>query len=91
MVVVKLKIEIEREVRRIFVANGLPSPAGGVEAAVADLVRRGLLSGKLPDMQEALEVMNRAAHGLAQDTKIIGDALTIRAALLTELRSLGVS
>lgn len=91
MAVVKLRIEIEREVRRLLVANGLPTPAGGVGAAVADLVGKGQLSEKLPDMDEALEVLNRAAHGLEQDGDTIRRALTIGSTLLTKLRSLGVA
>jgi hypothetical protein len=91
MAVVKLRIEIEREVRRLLVANGLPTPAGGVGDAVADLVGKGQLSEKLPDMDEALEVMNRAAHGLEQDGDTIRRALTIGSTLLTKLRSLGVA
>lgn len=89
MSLVKLRIEIERELR-CLVDNGVSSRPLSIEPMVAELQRTGQLPADFPAFRPAIDAMNRAAHGYDIDPIAAEDAAELGAALLAELRRAGL-
>jgi len=87
MSVVKLRIDIERELRRILTATGQSAVATGIGTGLAELRRRGLAPASAAGFEEALAAMNRAAHGLDLDGDDVRDAVAVGEAFLAELKA----
>jgi len=88
MAVIKLRTDIERELRRLLTATGQPAVALGVGTGLVELRRRGLAPASTAGFEEALAAMNGAAHGLDLDGDDIRDAVAIGEAFLAELKAL---
>lgn len=89
MLLVQLRIEIERELRSIAEARGaIPEKQTGVVQMLRDLERDGALPALGPDLRSALDGMNSAAHGLDVEPGQIEHAMAAGARLLEMLRNL---
>lgn len=84
MNLLRLRVEIERELRRVLAVTDPDAPL-----SIAQAVRLLEQAGSAPPTQgfrEALEVMNRAAHALETDTAAAADAEAIAESFLAELK-----
>jgi hypothetical protein len=88
MSVIKLHLEIEREVRRLLVARGLEDPTAGIGTALSELRKFGVAPASAKQFYEAFEVMNRAVHGLEPDSEVVQHAVALGSAFLADLRRL---
>jgi predicted nuclease of restriction endonuclease-like (RecB) superfamily len=88
MSLVKLRIEIERELRRL-INYGTSSRPLSIGPTVEELQRTGQLRMDFPAFRPAIDAMNRAAHGYDIDPIAAGEAAELGAALLAELRRTG--
>lgn len=87
MLVVKLRIEIERALRDHASAGGfLPARPTGVGVMLQDLQSRGLAPPSTDRLLEALRVMNEAVHGVDVDPAAAEHAVAIGTVFLAELR-----
>lgn len=89
MSLVKLRIEIERELRRL-IDNGTSSRPLSIGPMVAELQRTGQLPQDFSAIRPAIDAMNRAAHGYDIDPIAAEEAAKLGAALLAELRQSGL-
>jgi predicted nuclease of restriction endonuclease-like (RecB) superfamily len=85
---VKLRIEIVRELRRL-IDNGTSSRPLSIGLMVAELQRTGQLPQDFSAIRPAIDAMNRAAHGYDIDPLAAEEAAQLGAALLAELRQSG--
>jgi hypothetical protein len=88
MSLVKLRIEIERELRRLIGEGASPGPMS-IGPMVAELQRTGRLPMDFPAFRPAIDAMNRAAHGYDIDPAAAEQAAELGAALLDQLRRAG--
>jgi len=86
MSVVKLRIDIARELRRILTATGQPAVATGLGTGLAELRRRGIAPESAAGFEEAMAAMNSAVHGLDLDGDDVRDAVAVGEAFLAELK-----
>lgn len=89
MSLVRLRLDVERELRRILEGCGQPAVSGGIGPGLAELRRRGLAPGNTGDFEEALGAMSRAAHGLDLDSVGVRAAVDAGTAFLAELKAIG--
>ena len=89
MSVVRLRIEIERELRRILAVRGQTKPAGGISAALAELRRDGLVPANSQSIEDALDAINRAARGIDLEAEALHHAGALGSAFLADLRNMG--
>jgi predicted nuclease of restriction endonuclease-like (RecB) superfamily len=88
MLLVKLRIEIERELRTVVEERGLLERPLSIGAALAELERSGRAPPNARQFQAALRVLNQAAHGVDVTQAAATDAADVAARFLAELRSM---
>jgi predicted nuclease of restriction endonuclease-like (RecB) superfamily len=88
MSVIKLRLEIEREVRRLLVARGLEEPKAGVGTALSELRKFGVAPATIKSFRNAWDAVNLAIHGHESDSEIVQHAVALGSALLANLRQL---
>jgi YhcG PDDEXK nuclease domain len=87
MSLVKLRIEVERELRAMIDDHGTTERPLSIMASLSELGPLGLSPASVDRFRSALQTLNRAAHGLEVE-KAANEASTIAAALLAELRDI---
>lgn len=86
MSVVKLRIEIERELRDYAAAQGFaPARPTGIGSMIQDLLLRGLAPAGAEDFLEAVRIMNAASHGIDVDADGADRAVRLGTEFLAEL------
>jgi predicted nuclease of restriction endonuclease-like (RecB) superfamily len=86
MSVIKLRIEIERALRKYVAARGdLSNRPTSISAVLRDLKRLGTAPPSTDRLIEALRIMNEAAHGFDIDAAAAEQAVSIGNEFLTEL------
>ncbi|MER9548346.1 PDDEXK nuclease domain-containing protein [Mesorhizobium sp. M0322] len=88
MSLVKLRIEIERELRMLVEEAGLSERPLSIGATLAELERSGRVPSNLRQFQSALGELNRAAHGIDVDAKAASQAADVAARFLADLRAM---
>ena len=86
MALVKLRIEIEREIRSAIGDRGTTGRPLAITASLAELERLGLAPASTDRFRSALQTLNRAAHGLEVEQDAATEAAAIAATFLDELR-----
>jgi predicted nuclease of restriction endonuclease-like (RecB) superfamily len=85
---VKLRMEIERELLSILASQGVTSPKLGISQGVEQLKTLGLAPPGTEQFRMALNALNRAAHGSELSAEAAREAAGAGAAFLVELRKL---
>jgi predicted nuclease of restriction endonuclease-like (RecB) superfamily len=88
MSLVKLRIEIERELRMLVEEAGLPERPLSIGATLAELERSGRVPRNLRQFQSALGELNRAAHGIDVDANAASQAADVAVRFLADLRAM---
>lgn len=88
MSLVKLRIEVEREMRDLIEEGGATEGPLSIMAGLNELARLGLAPANTDRFRAALQTLNRAAHGIAVEPEAAADASATAAAFLAELRRL---
>ncbi|WP_244564721.1 PDDEXK nuclease domain-containing protein [Rhizobium sullae] len=88
MSLVKLRIEVEREIRPLMANQAEGERPAALGPMLNELQRLGLAPQTAERFRNALHVMNRAAHGLDVATAEASEATEIAAAFLAELRAI---
>ncbi|MDX8500614.1 hypothetical protein RFM99_19580 [Mesorhizobium sp. VK4C] len=85
---VKLRIEIERELRMLVEETGLPERPLSIGATLAELERSGRAPRNVRKFQSALAELNRAALGIDVDANAASQAADVAARFLADLRAM---
>ncbi len=85
---VKLHIEIERELRTLVEEAGFFERPLSIGATLAELERKGKAPHTTRQFQGALRLLNQAAHGADVEGAAVIEAADIAARFLADLRSL---
>lgn len=89
MSMVKLRIEIERAVRDLASERGLSFDRPvGIGNMLRDLRRQGPVPASTDQLLGALQVMNKASHGVDVESSAAKQAVAIGSAFLAELKAL---
>ena len=88
MSVIKLRSEIERELRRIQAERDLQITSSGVIASLGELEKRGLVPPSSNRFEAILSAVNAAIHARELDPNEFDQAMVLGAALLSDLRKL---
>ena len=83
---VKLRIELEREIRLLMNIRGLADRPLTIGAMLAELEQLGLAPQSTKRLRAALNALNRAAHGIDVAEAEANEATAIATAFLAELR-----
>ncbi|WP_457585298.1 PDDEXK nuclease domain-containing protein [Ensifer canadensis] len=86
MSLVKLRIEIEREIRLLMANQTDSERPTALRAMLVELQRLGLAPQSADQLQDALYAMNRAAHGLDVAPADASQATRVAASFLAELQ-----
>jgi hypothetical protein len=86
MSLVKLRIEIERELRSILGAQGGATTGIGIGTIVEELAYLGMVPASAGRFRTALDILNRAAHGYDISREAALDAAEAAEIVLAELR-----
>ena len=86
MSVVKLRVEVERELRALLEPGGADPRRSGIRQMLQELQRGGIVPPSARDFETALRVMNDAAHGFDVDPDAAAEAVRIGSRLLEELK-----
>ncbi|SEJ80922.1 Predicted nuclease of restriction endonuclease-like (RecB) superfamily, DUF1016 family [Sphingobium sp. AP50] len=89
MSLVRLRIEIERELRRLQNDEAASMRVTGIGQMLSDLQSRGQLNVDVESLRPAVNAMNRAAHGQDVEDSAAQEAERLGAALLEQLRGIG--
>ncbi|WP_104663885.1 PDDEXK nuclease domain-containing protein [Ensifer adhaerens] len=88
MSLVKLRIEIEREIRLLMADQTESERPAALGPMLAELQRLGLAPKTADQFLGALHAMNRAAHGLDVDPADASEATGVATAFLAELQAI---
>jgi predicted nuclease of restriction endonuclease-like (RecB) superfamily len=88
MSLVKLRIEVERELRAMIDDRGTTERPLTIMASLTELARLGLAPASADRFRSALQTLNRAAHGLEVSEEAATEASTIAATFLADLRDI---
>ena len=88
MSLVKLRIELEREIRLLMNTRAWADRPLGIGSMLAELQRFGLAQQSTNRLRVALDAMNRAAHGIDVAEADATEASEIATAFLAELRAI---
>lgn len=88
MTLVKLRIEIEREIRLLMANQTNSERPTALGAMLVELQRLGLAPQSADQLQDALYAMNRAAHGLDVAPADAPQATGVAASFLAELQAI---
>jgi predicted nuclease of restriction endonuclease-like (RecB) superfamily len=86
MSVIKLRIEVERELRRLMAAQGLEIKSAGIRQMLQDLRAVGIVPSGAAEFETAVRVMNEAAHGIDVEPHAAEHALDVGSLFLSELK-----
>jgi predicted nuclease of restriction endonuclease-like (RecB) superfamily len=86
MSVVRLRVEVERELRAMLATRGVDTRRLGIGTMLKELDRDGALPHSAHDFEAALRVMNEAAHGVDVDPHAIAEAAKVGARFLDDLK-----
>lgn len=89
MSLLRLRIEIEQELRRLQQNGGISIPLTGIGQMLTDLQRDGQLEVDIAALRPAIEAMNSAAHGHDIEAGAAHEAERLGSALLDQLRGIG--
>ena len=87
MSLVKLRIEIERELRAFAEEAGLAEGSLSIGATLVELARRGRAPQNTSQFQGALRILNQAARGVDVNTGTAAEAANVAAQFLADLRA----
>jgi hypothetical protein len=85
MSVVRLRVEIERELRVLLEKRGVQTRRLGIGQMLQELNRDGALPPSARDFELVLRAMNDAAHGVEIDPNLAAEAVQVGSSLLQEL------
>lgn len=85
---IKLRMEIEHELRLLIGIIGDSGPPSNIESAIEELAHQGLVPASVDRFCSALPVLNRAMHYREIAEKEARDATAVAAAFLAELREI---
>ncbi len=88
MSLVKLRIEIERELRSMLEESGPNERPLSIGTALAELSRSGSTPPSTKRFEAALRTLNQAAHGVDVSDAAATEAAEVAAAFLAELRAI---
>jgi predicted nuclease of restriction endonuclease-like (RecB) superfamily len=86
MSVIKLRIEVERELRRLMAAQGLEVRSAGIRQMLQDLRAVGIVPSGAAEFETAVRVMNEAAHGIDVEPDAAEHAFEVGSMFLSELK-----
>jgi predicted nuclease of restriction endonuclease-like (RecB) superfamily len=87
MSLLKLRIEIERELRTFVQETGLVEGPLSIGATLAELARSGKAPQNTSQFQGALRILNQAAHGVDVDAGAAAEAANVATQFLADLRA----
>jgi hypothetical protein len=87
MTLVKLRIEIERELRTFVEEEGLVEAPLSIGATLVELARSGRAPQNTSQFQGALRILNQAAHGIEVDAGAATEAANVATHFLADLRA----
>jgi predicted nuclease of restriction endonuclease-like (RecB) superfamily len=87
MSLVKLRIEIEQELRGLINDKGFVDGPLSIGAALVELTSSGRAPQNTPQFQAALRILNQAAHGIDIDAGAAAEADDVAAQFLADLRA----
>ena len=87
MSLVKLRIEIERELRTFVEEEGLVEVPLSIGATLVELARSGGAPQNTSQFQGALRILNQAAHGIDVDPGAATEAANVATRFLADLRA----
>jgi predicted nuclease of restriction endonuclease-like (RecB) superfamily len=87
MSLVKLRIEIEQELRGLINDTAFVDGPLSIGAALVELTSRGRAPQNTPQFRAALRILNQAAHGIDVDTGAAAEAADVAARFLADLRA----
>jgi predicted nuclease of restriction endonuclease-like (RecB) superfamily len=87
MSLVKLRIEIEQELRGLINDTGFVDGPLSIGAALVELTSSGRAPQNTPQFQAALRILNQAAHGIDIDAGAAAEADDVAAQFLADLRA----
>jgi predicted nuclease of restriction endonuclease-like (RecB) superfamily len=87
MSLVKLRIEIEQELRGLINDTAFVDGPLAIGAALVELTSRGRAPQNTPQFRAALRILNQAAHGIDVDTGAAAEAADVAARFLADLRA----
>jgi hypothetical protein len=88
MSLVKLRVEIEQQLRTIAASRGVSGRSAGIAPMLQELQRVGVLSESAQAFQATLRVLNDAAHGIEVGLDAATDAVKAASRFLDHLRRL---
>jgi hypothetical protein len=88
MSAVKLRIEIERELRLLLQARGRSTGSIGIGPMLQEVERDGITLEGVGEFEVALQAMNQASHGLDVDPDAAEQAIEVGTRLLETLKRL---
>lgn len=88
MSLVKLRIEIEQQLRRVADAQGISGRAAGIGSMLRELEQAGVLPGSERAFKETLKVLNRATHGIDIAPETADQAVAAGSRFLEDLRDM---
>ncbi len=89
MSILKLRIEVERELRVLLRSRGLQPTRVSIGHMLRELERDGTVPQSTREFETALRAMNEAAHGFDVDAEATKYALDVGGRFLDELKGLG--
>jgi predicted nuclease of restriction endonuclease-like (RecB) superfamily len=87
MSLVKLRIEIEQELRGLINDTAFVDGPLSIGAALVELTSSGRAPQNTPQFRAALRILNQAAHGIDVDTGAAAEATDVAARFLAHLRA----
>jgi predicted nuclease of restriction endonuclease-like (RecB) superfamily len=91
MSLVRLRIEIEQQLRPIAEAHGFSGRAAGIGLMLRELQRAGVLPSSGKAFQETLQVLNQASHGIDVAPEAADSAVAAGTTFLEDLRNMECS
>lgn len=87
MSLVKLRIEIEQELRGVINDTAFVDGPLSIDAALVELTSSGRAPQNTPRFRAALRILNQAAHGIDIDAGVAAEAAEVAARFLADLRA----
>jgi predicted nuclease of restriction endonuclease-like (RecB) superfamily len=84
---VKLRIEIEQELRGVINDTAFVDGPLSIDAALVELTSSGRAPQNTPRFRAALRILNQAAHGIDIDAGVAAEAAEVAARFLADLRA----
>ena len=87
MSLVKLRVEIEQQLRRIAAHHGVAGRATGIGSMLVELQALGVLPHNVPAFENTLRTLNHAAHGITPEPETATKAVAAASRFLDVLRT----